>query len=205
MRRILMAIVALVLDVVLVLPGKVRAAAGDPFAKDTVIISAEGGFNHFGPRLETDGYLQTWNFGARLSLLPFAPFRPALLDHILDGSIEIGLEPVYVRFASQNQNYGGLGLDLRYHLVGLNFGPFVPWINWMGGVGGTDVQVDMLTGSFMFIMQAGAGVEYFVSGKNAVYLGYQYTHFSNGGTTYFNNTLNSPGGAVLGVSFFLPH
>jgi Lipid A 3-O-deacylase (PagL) len=190
---------------VLASPGKVRAAEDDLFAKDAVIISAEGGFNHFGPRLATNGYLQTWNFGARLSLLPFAPFRPALLGHILDGSLETGLEPVYVRFASQNQNYGGLGLDFRYHLIGLSFGPFVPWINWMGGAGGTDVQVAGLSGPFMFIMRAGAGVEYFVSERSAVYLGYQYTHFSNGGTESSNNSLNSPGGALLGVSFFLPH
>ena len=134
MRGYLLVVVAAVLELVLASPGKVRAAEDELFTKDAVIISAEGGFNHFGPRLATNGYLQTWNFGARLSLLPFAPFRPALLGHILDGSLETGLEPVYVRFASQNQNYGGLGLDFRYHLIGLSFGRFVFY--FVGGGGG---------------------------------------------------------------------
>lgn len=179
------------------------ADSDDAFSKDTVVISAEAGFNHFGPRLATNGYLQSWNFGARLSLLPFSPFRPSVPGHIFDGSLETGLEPVYVRFASQNQNYGGLAIDFRYHLLGLRVGPLVPWINWMGGAGGTDLQVTQLNGPFMFIMQAGAGVECFVTRRTAAYLGYQYTHFSNAGTEGDNAAINSPGGAVGGVSFFL--
>jgi Lipid A 3-O-deacylase (PagL) len=178
------------------------ARADDPFAQDTIILSGEGGFNHFGPRLQTNGYLQAWNFGARFSLLPFAPFHTGF--SLIDGSLETGLEPVYVRFTSQNQNYGGLAIDFRYHLTGLSIGPFVPWINWLGGAGGTDVKVAGLTGPFMFIMQAGAGAEWFVNTRTAVYLGYQYEHFSNGGTEHNNFSLNSPGGAVLGLSFILP-
>jgi hypothetical protein len=198
-RRLLFTLLAVGL-----LISSVRSArADDPFEKDTIVVSAEGGFNHFGPRLQTNGYLQAWNFGARLSVLPFAPFHTGF--SLIDGSLETGIEPVYVRFASQNQNYGGFAIDFRYHLTGLSFGPFVPWINWLGGTGGTDVKVAHLTGPFMFIMQAGGGAEWFVSSRVAVYLGYQYEHFSNGGTERSNDSLNSPGGAVLGASFFLPH
>ncbi len=177
------------------------ARAEDPFAQDTIVFSAEGGFNHFG-RLATNGYLNAWNFGARFSLLPFAPFHTGL--RLIDGSLETGLEPVYVRFSSQSQNYGGGALDLRYHFTGLSFGPFVPWVNWLGGIGGTDLKVTRLSGPFMFIMQAGFGAECFVSTRTAMYLGYQYTHFSNGHTERNDVSLNSPGGAVLGVSYFLP-
>jgi len=160
--------------------------------------------NHFGPRMPENGYMQAWTIAARFSVLPFAPFRSALLHHVLDGTLETGLEPVYVRFSSQNQNYGGGAIDLRYHLLGLSYGPLVPWIAWMGGIGGTDLKVLGLSGPFMFIMQAGGGVSWFVNPRTAVYLGYQYMHLSNGGTEHRNLSLNSGVGTVFGVSIFLP-
>lgn len=182
----------------------VRADSDFPIDRGTVVISAESGFSHFGPRLETDGYMQAFNFAARVSLLPFPPIKSAALHHLLDGSFELGLQSEYVRFATQHQNYGGFGIAARYYLSGLRLGRVVPWINWMGCAGGTDLQVKKLNGPFMFMMQAGGGLAWFVRPTVATYLGYQYTHFSNGGVKGGNESINAGVGAVLGVSFFLP-
>ncbi len=196
----LVAVICLIL-----LAGSARADSDLPFGKYVIVFSAEGGFNHFGPRLEEDGWMQAWTFAGRLSIMPLAPFRSALLGHIFDGALETGVEPVYVRFSSQSQNYGAGAIDLRYHLLGLSYGPLVPWIHWMGGVGGTDLQVHALSGPLMFIMQAGGGVSWFFNPRTAVYLGYQYMHLSNADTEHRDQSLNSGIGAVIGVSIFLPH
>jgi hypothetical protein len=171
------------------------------FTKYSIIISLEAGANRFGTRLENPDGIQTWDLVARLSVVPFGIFRFPSALHLMDGALAIGVEPVFQRFASQNQNYGGAGLDLRYYLVGLRVGPIVPWMDLMGAAGGTDLQVNKLNGPFMFLLQGGAGFSYLVSDRWSLSLGYQAEHLSNGGVEAGNDGLNSPTGAVCGVSY----
>jgi hypothetical protein len=185
-----------------------RVAAGQSidydqvFSKYAVIISLEAGANRFGARLQNPDGIQTWDLVSRFSILPFGICRFPKVGHLIDGALAVGIEPVFERFATQNQNYGGGGLDLRYYFVGLRVGPIVPWVNLMGAAGGTDFQVKKLNGPFMFLLQGGVGFSYLATEQWALSLGYQAEHFSNGGVEPGNDGLNSAAGAVCGVSYF---
>ena len=41
--------------------------------------------------------------------------RLKFLGGVLNGALEIGLEPTFERFNTQHQNFGGFGLHLRYN------------------------------------------------------------------------------------------
>jgi hypothetical protein len=172
------------------------------FRKYAVIVSVEVGANRFGTRLENPDGIQTWDLVTRFSIVPFGIFRLPTVLHLIDGALAVGVEPVFQRFASQDQNFGGGGLDLRYYLVGLRIGPVVPWVDLMGAAGGTDLQVNKLNGPFMFLLQGGVGFSYFPRSQWSLSLGYQAEHLSNGGVEPGNDGLNSAAGAVCGVSYF---
>lgn len=61
------------------------------------VISGEGTVAHFGARLN-DRAIHAWNLLARFSLLPFGVNHLQVLRGILDGDLEIGLEPRFERF-----------------------------------------------------------------------------------------------------------
>jgi hypothetical protein len=192
------------------------ALAFDPeqaFAPWAKVISIEGTFSHFGPRLDNpDAIVQAWTLSARFSLLPFGTSRFRLLNGALDGSFEIGLEPTFERFQTVNQNFGGLGLALRYHLLGLSYGPFVPWIGASIAPGGTDLRIGhfsnetRLRGPFMNLIEGGIGVSYFLTERGAIYLGLQAQHISNAGFDGPNSNfaLNTMKSMVVGFSWFVP-
>jgi hypothetical protein len=173
----------------------------DPFTRYTLVLSAEGGFDHFGGRLNST-FVQTWDLAARFSVLPFDPFRMNLLGGALDGALEVGLQPVFQRFETLGQNFGGMGLGLRYYLIGWRLGRFVPYVNVSAAPGGTDLHIPQLRGPFMFLIQAGAGLSYFATEHVALYAGYQVEHVSNAYTYGTDYGLESPGGAAFGVSYF---
>jgi hypothetical protein len=185
------------------------------FERGTVLISAESAFAHFGSRLPGGvGQMQDFNLGARVSLLPFDPFRAgqrlpwylsgARLPSYLAGSLEVGVEPLFQRYNTQHQNFAGAGLALRYHLLGLEFGRFVPWVGASAVPGGTDLSIVGLRGPFMFVIQAGFGLSYFASDRTALYFGYNAQHVSNAWTRGPNHGMNTPYGAVFGVTRLLP-
>jgi hypothetical protein len=156
--------------------------------KDTKVVSVEGALAHFGSRLNNGlGYVQAWNLGARVSLLPFGVTRWQLLGGMADGAVEIGLEPTFQRLNTVHQNFAGLGLDVRYYLVHFCRGRFVPWINASIAPGGTDLRMGSsvsetrLSGPFMNLIQAGVGISYFVTERSAVYAGLNAQHISNAG------------------------
>lgn len=185
------------------------------FQTGAAVVSVEGAFAHFGSRLPGGtGQIQDFNLGARVSIFPFHPFRAgerlpwylsgARLPRYLAGALEVGVEPLFQRFNTQHQNFAGAGLALRYHLVGLESGRFVPWVGASVVPGGTDLNITGLRGPFMFVIQAGFGVSCFVSDSTAFYFGYNAQHVSNAWTHTPDHGLNSPYGAVFGVSRFLP-
>lgn len=188
------------------------ARAFDPeqtFSPWTKAVSLEGGFAHFSSG-RLPGTIQAWDLGARVSVLPFGVNHFNLLEGVLDGALEMGLEPTFARFESTGQNFGGLGFDLRYNLMHFTYGPFVPWIEASIAPGGSDLRIGKvsnetrLTGPFLALIRGEAGVSYFVTDHTAVYVGLQAEHFSNGGFngSDTNYAINTPWGGIFGVSWY---
>jgi hypothetical protein len=112
------------------------------FSSWTKVIAVEVTFAHFGARLDNRGAaVQAWNLAGRFSLLPIGVTRLRFLGGALDGALEVGLQPTFQRFNTQHQNFGGLGLDLRYNLLHFRWGPLVPWIDASIAPGGTDLRI----------------------------------------------------------------
>jgi opacity protein-like surface antigen len=118
----------------------------------------------------------------------------------LHGSFEVGLEPVYQRyFEPDDAFFAGLGTTLRYHFLSL--GGFVPYVEAAGFAGGTDLRVKEIDSDFTFMLWAGAGASFFVTDRAALYMGYRWTHVSNGNTKSPNRGFEANTG-VVGMSFF---
>ncbi len=77
------------------------------------VISGEVTVAQFGARLNDRG-IQAWNVSARFSLLPFGVTHFHILKGILDGALEVGLEPTFERFAVQHQNSPRARFDVQY-------------------------------------------------------------------------------------------
>ena len=135
------------------------------------------------------------NFTPRVSYLPLAPFGSGLLR----SAIEPGLEGWFQHYLEpQAANAAGLKVALRYHFIGL--GPIVPYLEATAGAGGTDLDVKEIRSTFTFVLDAGAGLSYFVAPTVSLNLGYRLQHLSNGGTGHPNRGVNSNTG-VVGVSY----
>ncbi len=132
----------------------------------------------------------------RLSYLFFSPFGSGLLR----SAFEPGLEGWFQQYLSPySATAQGLKLTGRYHLIGL--GRFVPYLEGTAGAGGTSLRVPEIDSTFTFVLEAGAGLSYFVSDSLAVNAGYRFQHISNGHTSNPNRGFNSDSG-VVGVSFY---
>jgi opacity protein-like surface antigen len=132
----------------------------------------------------------------RISYLFFAPFGSGLLR----SALEPGLEGWFQYYLSPDTATAeGLKLALRYHFIGL--GRLVPYLEGNAGAGGTSLRVPEIDSSFTFVLEAGAGLSYFVTDAIAVNAGYRFQHISNGHTADRNRGFNSDSG-VLGVSFY---
>ena len=178
------------------------------FARGTTVVSVEGAIAHFGSRLPGNG-IQSWNLGARISIIPFGDLAFPRF-HAIDGALEIGLEPFFQRFETQGQNFGGLLLEGRYYLTYLSYGPVVPWIGASIGPGGSDLRLgtepgaqDRLVGPFMATIRGEIGASYFLTPRYAIYAGLQGEHFSNGSLNGGgeNAALNTPWAGVFGASW----
>lgn len=179
------------------------------------VISTDGALVHFSSGRLASGYINAWNVGARVSLLPFGVIHSRrVLNGALDGAFEAGLEPTFQRFNTVHQNFAGVLVELRYYLVHLSYGRFVPWIGGAIGPGYSDLSVgrihddSKLQGPFMALIKGEVAVACFIDKQRAVYVGLQAEHVSNGGlngrraglTT--NASLNTPSGMVVGFSCF---
>ena len=77
----------------------------------------------------------------------------------------------------------------------------MPYLEGTAGAGGTSLNVPEIDSTFTFVLEAGAGLSYFVTDSLAVNAGYRYQHISNGHTSTPNRGFNSDSG-VVGVSFY---
>jgi hypothetical protein len=179
-----------------------------PWAK---VVSAEATFAHFGSRLGNGNQVvQAWNLSARFSLMPFGIFQPKFMGGVLDGALEIGLEPTFERFSPQHQNFAGVGLHVKYNFLHFRWRNLVPWIDASIAPGGTDLRIGRvsnetrLEGPFMNLIQAGIGESYFVNDHIAIYLGLQAQHVSNAGLNGSNRNfaLNTAESVVVGLSWY---
>ena len=131
----------------------------------------------------------------RLSYLFFAPFGSGLLR----SAFEPGLEGWFQQYLSPHSATAqGLKLTGRYHFIGL--GRLVPYLEGTAGAGGTSLRVAEIDSTFTFVLEAGAGLSYFVTDSLALNAGYRFQHISNGHTSDPNRGFNSDSG-VVGVSY----
>jgi lipid A 3-O-deacylase len=131
----------------------------------------------------------------RLSYLFFSPFGSGLLR----SAFEPGLEGWFQQYLSPHSATAqGLKVTGRYHLIGL--GRVVPYLEGTAGAGGTSLRVPEIDSTFTFVLEAGAGLSYFVTDSLALNAGYRFQHISNGHTSDRNRGFNSDSG-VVGVSF----
>lgn len=132
----------------------------------------------------------------RLSHLFFAPFGSGALR----SAFEPGLEGWFQQYLSPHSATAqGIKLTGRYHFIGL--GRLVPYLEGTAGAGGTSLRVPEIDSTFTFVLEAGAGLSYFVTDSVALNAGYRFQHISNGHTSNPNRGFNSDSG-VLGVSYY---
>ncbi len=132
----------------------------------------------------------------RVSYLFFSPFGSGLLR----SALEPGIEGWFQYYLSPHEATAqGIKVAMRYHLIG--FGRLVPYFEGTAGAGGTSLKVREIDSTFTFVLEAGAGLSYFVTDSVALNLGYRFQHISNGHTSNPNRGFNSDSG-VGGVSFY---
>ena len=166
------------------------------YRRGAVVISGEGGYGAQFQVEDSFTGLEFANAGVRVGILPFGTAGPG----ILQGALEVGLEPIYQRYVSPvDAFYAGLAAVARYHFTSL--GRLVPYVELAGAAGGTDLRVEEQRSSFAFLLFGGAGLSYFVTNRTAIYAGYRFQHVSNAYTSNPNVGINSNSG-VVGVSYF---
>ena len=168
------------------------------FARGTTILGLQvgGGVQNNVEGQRVISGISFLNFTPRLSYLPFEPFGSGRLRSAIEPGLEGWLQ--YYR-EPRVATAEGLKVALRYHFIG--FGPLVPYLEGTAGAGGTKLDVSEARSRFTFVLEAGAGVSYFLTPGVAINLGYRFQHVSNGNTSKPNRGFNSDTG-VLGVSFY---
>lgn len=136
------------------------------------------------------------NFEPRLGYFPFEQFGKGWIK----GAFETGLEGWFQYYMEPDTATAeGLKLALRYHVLG--FGPLVPYIEATAGAAGTNLKVMEIRSTFTFVLEAGAGLSYFVTPHVAINAGYRFQHISNGNTSSPNRGFNSDSG-VIGLTYY---
>ena len=99
-------------------------------------------------------------------------------DYIIDGVRYSGTETItcYGRRWTMGEAMSPFGMQLNF-LPGRNLQPFV--IGHGGYMYSTRPVPDDAAGSFNFVFDTGAGLEYFLSTSKSVRMEYRYRHFSN--------------------------
>ena len=110
-------------------------------------------------------------------------------EHFL-GRLQLLAEPLYARyFRPFGATAAGGSLLFKYNLV--TFARWVPYLDAGAGLLWSDLPPALHYGSpFNFVLQAGSGIQYFLSPTSALTLGLRFHHISNGGTGDLNIGLN---------------
>jgi opacity protein-like surface antigen len=175
--------------------------AEQTFRRNTFVLSGEG---TYGWQFDLEDkrsvtYLEFYDVGVRLSLLPFDPLGR---DHFWYGALEVGFEPLYQKYTEPKAAFwAGLGSVLRYHFLAL--GRVVPYFELGAFAGGTDLEIPEIDSTLAFLLFGGVGASVFISDKTALYAGYRYQHVSNANTSAPNRGFEAHV-VVGGVSFYFP-
>jgi hypothetical protein len=154
---------------------------------------ATGGLEIFGSRQAHDLALVSLAYGHMLG-----PVRGA--DHWYHGNAEFRLELFTgSQFSPNNEWFVGLTPHLRYHFA--TGTRWVPFVDAGMGVTATGIGPPDLSGTFEFNLQAGGGVQWFITDKVALSLDTHYVHWSCAGINQPNLGLNGFTG-LLGVTVF---
>lgn len=172
--------------------------AAREFAKGTTVLSFQvgGGAQN---NVEGHGRLSGVAFVGFLPRLTGVPLEP-LGSGWLRGALEVGAEGWFQYYLEPAETTAeGLKLAFRYNFLGL--GRLVPYVEALAGAGGTSLKTFEIRSHFTFVLEAGAGLAYFVAPGVALTGGYRFQHISNGNVSSPNRGFNSDTG-VAGVSFF---
>jgi hypothetical protein len=172
--------------------------AGGTFARGTMILGLQigGGATNNTEGHRTVSDISFLTAALRVSCLFFPPFGSGLLR----SAVEPGIEGWFRYYLSPHEATAqGLKLAMRYHLIG--FGRLVPFLAGTAGTGGTSLRVKEIDSTFTFVLEARAGLSYFVTDTVALNVGYRHQHISNGHTSNPNRGFNSDSG-LGGVSFY---
>jgi lipid A 3-O-deacylase len=195
-RRIVTVVTAL-----LVLVSAGRASAYDreaTFAQGTTVIGLQfgGGAADNVEGHETVTHISFLTVTPRVSYLFFSPFGRGWLRSAMEPGLEGWLQ---IYLSPKGATARGLKAAMRYHLIG--FGSLVPYLDLAAGAGATNLSVREIDSRLNFVLEAGAGLSYFVTDTIAVNAGYRFQHISNANTSRPNRGFNSDTGMV-GVSFY---
>ena len=169
------------------------------FARRTMILSilVGGGVQNNLQSHRVTSDIAFMNAGHRMTYVPFDPFGNGWYR----GAFEAGLESWFqYYFEPDGSAAGGAKLAFRYNFLGLG-GRLVPYVEALGGVGGTSLKVKEIRSSFTFVLEVGVGLQYFVTKGMAVHGGYRFHHLSNGNIESPNRGIEADSG-VVGLSFF---
>lgn len=137
------------------------------------------------------------NAGHRMTYVPFDPFGAGWYR----GAFEAGLESWFQYYLEPDGDAaGGAKLAFRYNFLGLG-GRLVPYVEALGGVGGTSLKVREIRSTVTFVLEAGVGLQYFVTKGVSLHGGYRFHHLSNGNIESPNRGIEANSG-VAGVSFY---
>jgi opacity protein-like surface antigen len=136
--------------------------------------------------------------GIVFALLPRLGYVVHEFTAIVPGSVEIVAQPTYLAvFQGDTAHVGGLAFLAKYNFrTGT---AWTPYVEGGAGVSYASTDVPRFGSQFNFILEAGVGIQYALSDRHTVNLGWLYHHLSNANTHPPNPSFNS-GLFLLGFS-----
>ena len=118
------------------------------------------------------------------------------------GVVQYQLEPVvgYLAEPNQRMEFGLSFAGFKYNFTAPE-SRWSPYSNFGFGVIYEPIGHHVQGSNFNFIIQTGAGVQYFLDGKHALNIQYRYRHISNAHLREPNSSINSSF-VLVGFSFF---
>lgn len=108
------------------------------------------------------------------------------------GQISLGAEMAYIQFEEPFLTHG-IGFNPRAKYTFVALGRFRPYIEFAGGPFWTDLgdRIPEQSTKFNFIVSGGVGLNYFLTNRASLNVGYRFHHISNAHTGERNVGLNA--------------
>lgn len=108
------------------------------------------------------------------------------------GQISLGAEMAYIQFEEPFLTHG-IGFNPRAKYTFVALGRFRPYLEFAGGPFWTDLggKIREQSTQFNFIVSGGVGLNYFLTNRAALNVGYRFHHISNAHTGDRNVGLNA--------------